>query len=54
MKKDKPMEQLQNFEKIKLSDNEKSAKSLESKNSSKSSNFDDLSDWSSLDFSDNE
>ena len=54
MKKDKPMEQLQNFEKIKLSDDEKPAKSLESKNSSKSSNFDDLSDWSSLDFSDNE
>ena len=52
MKKDKPMEQLQNFEKIKLSDDdEQSAKSLESKNSS---DYDDLSDWSSLNSSDNE
>ena len=48
MKKDKPMEQLQNFEKIKLSDDEKSGKSLNSKDSSKVNLSKDISDWSSI------
>ena len=48
MKKDKPMEQLQNFEKIKLSDDKKSGKSLNSKDSSKVNLSEDISDWSSI------
>ena len=48
MKKDKPMEQLQNFEKIKLSDDEKSGKSLNSRDSSKVNLSKDISDWSSI------
>ena len=51
MKKEKPMEELRNFEKIKLSDDEKSEKSRNSKSSKssgKASDLEDLSDWSSV------
>ena len=51
MKKEKPMEELQNFEKIKLSDDEKSEKSLSSESSnssSKAGDIEDVSDWSSI------
>ena len=44
MKKDKPMEQLQNFEKIKLSDDEKSGKNLNPRDSSKVNLSEDISD----------
>ena len=51
MKKEKPMEELRNFEKIKLSDDEKSEKSRSSKSSKssgKASDLEDMSDWSSV------
>ena len=54
MKKDKLMEQLQNFEKIKLSDDKKCGKSLNSRDSSKVNLSKDISDWSSICSSDSE